>query len=293
MIENVVLSAKSKKSGGKNPLSSSGKNKVLETYRILMETAKREHLIPENPAAGIKKITERNKERIPFSADEMHVLFPENDEDLIRVWYNLRWAAFFSLLRDTSWRPGEVAAFSIRGYFPHYKGSTVSVAYTDQEVHWKTHQVVNRIKTSDKEGGAKFKVAPISDQTVRLLDRLKEQIRGNYFFELRTEDLCFSHPRKNKGDRYIYSELANKRLRSTASSLGIDLDGRTQYCFRHTWETENFGLVPEDFRNFIMGHKKTRKEYVHLNAEKAAERLFAIIEATSAISKLNSEDDEK
>ena len=161
------------------------------------------------------------------------------------------------------------------------------------EVSWKTHKIVPRIKTTGKKCGAKFKVALISDQTVRLLERLKEQIKSEYFFELRQEDICFSHPRKNFEVRYIYSELANKRLRSTAAAVGIDLDGRTQYSMRHTWETDNFGLIPDDFRNLVMGHKKTRKEYVHLDAEKAVARLFAIVEATSAISKLDGEDDEK
>ena len=149
------------------------------------------------------------------------------------------------------------------------------------------------VPSRNKKSGAKFKVALISEQTVRLLDKLKQQIKSEFFFELIPEDLCFSHPRKNLGVRYIYSELANKRLRSTATSVGIDLAGRTQYSMRHTWETDNFGLIPDDLRNMIMGHKKTRKEYVHLDADKAVARLFTIVQATTAISKLDSEENEK
>ncbi len=292
MIEDLFLSAHSVKGDGTRELGDNARNKILSTYRIVLDAAKREHLIPSNPAEKIEDISEEYEETIPFSEDEMRKFFPEDDEILIKNWYNLRWAAYFSLLKDTSWRPCEVAAFSIHGFYPHYKESSINAAYTDKEVHWKTHKVVPRIKTANKKGGAKYKVALISDQTVRLLNRLKEQLKGDYFFELRTEDLCFSHPRKNFGDRYIYSELANKRLRSTAGAVGIDLDGRTQYSMRHTWETDHFGMIPDDLRNMIMGHKKTRKEYVHLDADKAVARLFAIVEATSAISKLDSESDE-
>lgn len=292
-IEDLFLSAKSVKGDGTTELGDNARNKILATYRIVLDAAKREHLIPSNPADKIEDIVEEYEETIPFSGEEMCRFFPEDDEKLIENWYNLRWAAYFCLLKDTSWRPCEVAAFSTNGYFPHYNGSSINVVYTDREVSWKTHKIVPRIKTTGKKCGAKFKVALISDQTVRLLERLKEQIKSEYFFELIPEDLCFSHPRKNFGIRYIYSELANKRLRSTAASVGIELDGRTQYSLRHTWQSDHFGLIPDDLRNLIMGHRKTRKEYVHLDAEKAVARLFTIVQATSAISKLDSEDGEK
>lgn len=293
MIEDLFLSARSMKGDGTAELGDNARNKILATYRIVLDAAKREHLIPSNPADKIEDIVEEYEETIPFTAEEMKVLFPEDDEELIKVWYNLRWAAYFALLKDTSWRPCEAAAFSIDGFYPRYKGSSINAAYTDKEVHWKTHKVVPRIKTANKKGGAKYKVALISDQTVRLLERLKEQTHGDYFFEVKSEDLCFSHPRKNFGVRYIYSELANKRLRSTAASVGIDLDGRTQYSIRHTWQSDHFGLIPDDLRNLIMGHRKTRKEYVHLDADKAVARLYTIVQATSAVSKLDSEDDAK
>ena len=202
---------------------------------------------------------------------------------VIKVWYNIRWVAYFSLMKDTSWRPGEVVAFSKSGFFPHYNGSLLNAVYTSEEVHWRTHKIVSRIKTSHTKGGAKFKVGFISEQTVRLLQRLGQQVKGEYFFELRTDDLCFSHRRKNSEVQYIYSELANKRLRATAEAVGIDLAGRTQYRFRHTWDTENIGLIPEDLRNLIMGHVKTRKEYVHLSPEKAIAKVVTLAAAGQSI----------
>ncbi|MBQ3729559.1 MAG: hypothetical protein II903_08670 [Spirochaetales bacterium] len=279
MIENLFMNAKSVKGDGTQDLSDNARNKILATYRIVLDRAHHEKRISSNPAKEIEVIREEYDESAPFEEDEMAKLFPADDEELIRVWYNLRWAAYFSLMKDTSWRPGEVGAFSKSGFFPHYNGSSFNVVYTSEEVHWRTHKIVPRIKTSHTKGGAKFKVAFISDQTVRLLERLGQQVKGDYFFELRTDDLCFSHRRKDNEVQYIYSELANKRLRSTAEAVGIDLAGRTQYRFRHTWDTNNFGMIPEDLRNLIMGHVKTRKEYVHLSPEKAIDKAIALATA--------------
>ena len=279
MIEDLFMNAKSVKADGKQDLSDNARNKILATYRIILDRAHHERLIPTNPAKDIEDIREEYEESTPFSDEEMAKLFPADDEELIKVWYNLRWAAYFSLMKDTSWRPGEVGAFSKAGFFPHYNGSSINAVYTSEEVHWRTHKIVPRIKTSHTKGGAKYKVAFVSDQTVRLLERLGQQVKGEYFFELRTEDLCFSHRRNDNEVQYVYSELANKRLRATAEAVGIDLAGRTQYRFRHTWDTKNFGWLPEDLRNLIMGHVKTRKEYVILSPEKAIEKAVALAQS--------------
>ena len=283
MIEDLFMNAKSVKGDGTQDLSDNARNKILATYRIVLDRAHHEKFIHSNPAKDIEDIKEEYDESTPFEEDEMARLFPADDEELIKVWYNIRWAAYFSLMKDTSWRPGEVGAFSKSGFFPHYNGSLLNAVYTSEEVHWRTHKIVSRIKTSHTKGGAKFKVGFISEQTVRLLQRLGQQVKGEYFFELRTDDLCFSHRRKNSEVQYIYSELANKRLRATAEAVGIDLAGRTQYRFRHTWDTENIGLIPEDLRNLIMGHVKTRKEYVHLSPEKAIAKVVTLAVAGQSI----------
>ena len=86
----------------------------------------------------------------------------------------------------------------------------------------------------------------------------------------------FSHRRIHRGTRYVYSELANKILRSAKKRAGLPDDSRTQYSFRHTWNTDNYGTMPQEARLLIMGHVKNRPEYTHLSPLQALERVLII-----------------
>ncbi len=85
-----------------------------------------------------------------------------------------------------------------------------------------------------------------------------------------------SHRKKDHGTQYIYAEFANDRLESAAKRAGIDLRGRTQYCFRHTWNTYYYGKLPEMARLLLMGHTSNRPEYNHITPIQALERVLNI-----------------
>ena len=116
----------------------------------------------------------------------------------------------------------------------------------------------------------------VTEQTARLLTRLAEECKSDYLFELREEDIPKSHRRKDHGVQYIYAELANDRLVASAKAAGVELDGRTQYCFRHTWNTFYIGKLPEVARLLLMGHHKNRPEYTHLSPVQSLERVLDI-----------------
>ncbi len=274
MIENFILDLISVRTG--KEMDDSTKNKVLAAYRIILDAAVREGYLDHNPARDVKEINERKGERLPFTEDEMDKLFPADDEKLIEIWYNLKWACYFCLLKDTGWRPGEAAALSVENFFPHMSGSVLNGVYTEEEVNWRTHKIIKRIKTSDKRNGAKNKQGFVTDQTARLLSRLSSEIKGKYFFEMNEEDNVNSHRRKDHGVQYIYAELANDRLKTSAKNAGVELNGRTQYCFRHTWNTFYIGKLPEVARLLLMGHYKNRPEYTHLTPVQSLERVLNI-----------------
>ncbi len=274
MIEDFILDLTSFRDG--KELDDSTKNKVLAAYRIVLDAAVREGYMDNNPAKNVKEINERRGGRLPFTEEEMDSMFPEDDEKLISIWYNLKWACYFCVLKDTGWRPGEAAALAIKNFFPHMSGSVLNGVYTEEEVSWKTHKIIKRIKTSDKSNGAKNKQGFVTDQTARLLTRLAAECDGEYFFEMSEEDNVFSHRRKDHGTQYIYAELANDRLEMSAKAAGVELDGRTQYCFRHTWNTFYIGRLPEVARLLLMGHHKNRPEYTHLTPVQSLERVLNI-----------------
>jgi len=254
MIEDFFLDLKSYKHSGRD-LADDTKNKVLETYSDVMDEARRKGYIKENPCDKVKTILPRNEKRQAFTEEELKLFFPENRDELIKVWWSLQWAVFFLIQRDTGFRPGEVAALSKLNYYPEFRG-----LYTDSNVDWSTRQVKRSIKTTKK--GQPFKIGFLQDRTVELLEELIRTTDGEYLFIL--------------NGKFINSCCANHHLQKCARRAGIDLNGRTEYSFRHSYQTHYLGRIPERALQLLMGHTRTRAEYTHLTPEQTLQRVMDI-----------------
>lgn len=254
MIEDFFLDLTSYRDG--RDLSDDTKNKVLGTYNDILEEARRQGYIKQNPCDKVKTIVARNKNRQHFTEEELSRFFPEDRKELIRIWWSLQWAVFFLIERDTGFRPGEVAALSSMNFFPEFNG-----IFTDSDVDYRTRQIKHSIKTSKK--GQPFKVGLLKDQTAELLQELIMQNPNDpYLFKL-------------KG-KFINSDCANNHLQSCAKRAGVELNGRTQYSFRHSFQTYNIGRIPEQALLLLMGHTTNRKEYTHLDPNETLRRVLEI-----------------
>lgn len=241
-------------------LASSSKNKVLACYRIVLQEAVREGYIKSNPAKEVKEIPVTYQHRAVFTAQEISLMFPDDDEQVLSIWDSVKWATYFAILKDTGWRPSEVAGLCKMNYFPELHG-----IYTTQSVDFRTHKIKQSLKTTRK--GQPFKEGFLSEQT----DRLMKMLIATTF-----EDELFHLSEKgNKGD-FIYPEASNAKLRRVCDKLGIPLNGRTQYCFRHTFNTNALGNIPEVARLLLMGHTRNRQEYNHLTPEQSLRRVLEI-----------------
>lgn len=258
LIEDFILDIKGKGRGKQGKLlSEDSRNKVLSCYRIVLQEAVREGYIRSNPAKEVVSIATTYKHREAFTQGELDMLFPENDNNLLQVWGDsLKWAVYFCIMKDTGWRPGEVAGLRIRNWYPEMQG-----IYTEDSVDRKSHQIKHSIKTTRK--GQKYKAGFLTDQTARLLRALIMVTRGEFLFDI-------------NGRGLVYAELANKHLRAAANRVNLALRGRTQYCFRHTFNTLQKGKIPEAARLLLMGHTKDRPEYDHLQPEDALKRALLI-----------------
>lgn len=255
MVEDFFLDLKSFRDEDRD-LSDDTKNKVLETYSDVMDEARRKGYIKDNPCDKVKPIIARNAERQAFTEEELKMFFPEDRKQLIKIWWSLQWAVFFLIQRDTGFRPGEVAALSKFNYYPEFKG-----LYTDSNVDWRTRQVKRSIKTTKK--GQPFKIGFLQNTTVELLEELIRRTDGDYLFIL--------------NGKFINSDCANKHLQNCAKRANVDLNGRTEYSFRHSYQTHYIGRIPERALQLLMGHTKTRKEYTHLSAEQTLERVALML----------------
>ena len=91
-----------------------------------------------------------------------------------------------------------------------------------------------------------------------------------------TQDEHLFHLTRGDRSHFIYPECANKHMRICCAKAGIALHGRTQYSFRHTFNTNALGNIPEVARLLLMGHTSNRQEYNHLTPRQALERVLAI-----------------
>lgn len=252
MIEDFILDIPN--------LADNSKNKILACYRIVLQEAVREGYLKTNPAKEVKEIPVTYQHRDVFTEDEIRLMFPQDDNDCIEIWGTVKWATYFAILKDTGWRPSEVAGLCKINYFPELHG-----IYTTQSVDYRTHKLKQSIKTTRK--GQPFKEGFLSEQT----DRLMRMLIATTF-----EDELFIISREKNERFLIYSEVSNRRLRRVCDTLGIALHGRTQYCFRHTFNTNALGNIPEVARLLLMGHTRNRQEYNHLTPEQALKRVLSI-----------------
>lgn len=241
-------------------LSDNAKNKVLHALRIILEEANYQGYIKENTAAKVEEINEENKERQHFNDIEMQKLFPDKETELLRIWQGLKWTVFFLIMRDTGFRPGEVAGLTRRAYY-----SDVGGIYTTGSIDTVTGKYKDSIKTSKK--GNRYKLGLLEDFTVRFLESYLEDTDPGI------NDLIF--PATNTEG--IKVETSLKHFKLSAKRAGVKLNGRTQYSLRHSFETKKLMDLDLDTVKELMGHTRYRREYDHRSGEERLNRLRAKI----------------
>ena len=257
MIENLIYSLRSVRT--KKALANNTKNKVFDVYTKVMEEARRQGYVQANPCKEVEALANRSKGREAFTNTELAKLFPQDKKELLHIWHGYMWAVYFLIQYETGWRPGEVAALQFSNFYPQTHG-----IYTASDIDYKK-RLQPRIKTTDK--GQPYKVGILSDRTCELLIEWQSRCRSDFVFI-------------QKNGKFIGAEGANKHLASACNRAGIDQyrngKKRTQYSFRHSFQSYYLGRIPENARLLLMGHTKMRTEYTHIEARELLERVSEI-----------------
>ena len=259
MIDDWFLELKRHKSD--KPLADGTKNKILKCLRIVLEEARRQHIIEQNPAKDVAMINEQNSKRDPFSEIELFKMFPRDEKDLLYIWGNRTWAAYFLVMRDTGFRPGEVAALTPSNISYQYQG-----VYTESSIDYRSREIKKRIKTSNK--GFKYKVGLLTQQTIGQIMKLVEEKT------IPDDNLLF----RAEGNNPIVPDTANKHLKLSMERLELKLNGRTQYSLRHSFETALAGNVDQKILLELMAHTNYRPEYDHRTPEDILRQLQPALE---------------
>lgn len=268
-IENWIVGIKQK--SGK-ALSSDSKNKVLHALNLVLTEAIRLGYMTSNPLeiSYKPKVVTENPRRA-LTLHEQRMLFPENKEQRKTVWKSTLWAAYFSIMYDTGFRPGEVAGLRVCDVYRTPGGMGV---YTSHTISCFEEKAVERVKTSGK--GMENRVGLLSDISEALvLELIKEN-------DLKDEDWLFEITKRKDNTRFLYPRDANPHLKSVCKELGLD-ESITQYYIRHTYATYRRGRMDEATLALSMGHSNgVRSDYDHRTAsillaqlEKARDDIFS------------------
>lgn len=228
------------------PLSGSIKNKILYSIKNILGEAVRRGLIDKNPCDEIEPFAETPQERKPFSVAELDLFFPSDIENLLRIWGGAMWAAYFTCLADCGHRPGEQSVL-LWGDLWQFNGRAGFIIDKSMD------GITLTAKGTTKTGYSRSTL--LSERAYKILKLWHQQTPMPD-----DDDLIFTFD----GRRGLIANTINKHLRLSAPRAGVDLQGRTAYCFRHTFNT--LGLLrhsPADMR-FLMGHR-SEKETDHYN----------------------------
>lgn len=228
-VESWILELKGVKFRKK--LTNAYKNKIVGEFKAIMKEAVIDGFVTSNPFMGIKLYSNSDTRRTALTKDELKTIFPEDKNELIKIWGSLENAVFYLIMRDTGFRPCEIAGLS-KDDFNLIKRSVVT---THEYVEFEG-KIVDRIKTS--KTGQKYKVGVLADSTVKLLFDYFNEIDRNYLFYT--------------GTYKKITHLKNKVFHKvTCLYLGRDL---TQYDLRHTFMTNLIGQYSKETIMELMGH---------------------------------------
>lgn len=245
--------------GMSKPLAGATKNKILVTFRHVLQEAKDQGLIETNPASEIEMITERKKRREIFTPDEIRLLFPSTEEELMDIWLTKTWELFFRVETCCGLRPGEVSALTWEDFFPDLNGLVIN-----KSVDNRTGEIKG-IKT--EKTGMSEKPAILTDYIVQ------ELLRYKYKLKPKETDLIFPSINGNT----LKPEVSNKHFKASCDRAGFDRAERTQYCLRHTFDTDLLKKLSRDVVQDLMGHTSYRKEYDHRTGEDLLAQLQDIV----------------
>ena len=229
------------------------KNKILFTFRTVMDWVKKDGLRDDNPAREIKAISAEYNEREAIPPHQAEVLFPADPDERISIWHGEMWAVYFSVFYDTGWRPGEVASLRVCDIYMTAKGLAV---FTSSSANHESRKIEDHVKTTGKGYGKRPGLLD-EDTAVLLMRYIKHE-------KLKGEDLLFHGPRNGKP---LWAESSNKHFKMVMQEHGFFKEGMVQYCLRHTYETDRRGDMPDSILAVSMGHTKLRNDYDHRTAE--------------------------
>lgn len=248
------------------------KDNALSVLSIILDHAIFCGLIQTNPCKSvIRSKTKPVNEKKAFTDEELARLFPDDMLNLIYVWERLDNACYFMIMRDTGWRPGEVAAIKPSSLIVPEIGGI----YIEGSIDPKRIELKDKIKTSDK--GYEYKIGMLSPSTLSIFNRICEGKDP--------DKLLFT---SYKG-RALSSQCAYKRFVKGMIRAGVDTDKHPPYSLRVTFFTRTTMTETDTVAMKLMGHTQWHSCYDKRTPEELVRKAYSELSDKYRREKLDSD----
>jgi len=247
------------------PISNQTKNHIFYTFNIVMREAKRDRTISVNPLDMIEPFKINFKKRDILSASELKKLFPSDNNQMLGLWQEWYWSAFFYLLLTSGIRSGEARAL-LWG-----------------DIDWDTSALLltKAVKADKSIGSTKSRETRavfLPDRTLDLLNIWRDHTPYPNSKHL----IFYGNSEKNP----IYRRITNKKFEQALERAGVNKEGRNivVHSLRHTYNTVMRKVLPEAMLRFQLGHKN-QKMTERYDGSKPLERLKQFLPERQLIKK--------
>ncbi len=245
--------------------SGSSKNQLLYTLKTILKNAELQNIIANNPLGKIERMAMNSKIRDIFTLQELKVLFPEDERELIYIWKHLKWATCYFTLATTGIRTGEARALNW------------------SDVLWQGGLIIDKAAKNDGTIGAtkteKTRVVLLPAKTIEMLTRWRNESPFN-----QDEELIFFGADRNKVVSQPYLSMF---FRPCLERAGIQINNKNLvvHSFRHTFNTVMRQVLPLEILQAMTGHKSEQMTelYDHPSLEDRLKKLEGSRELIEAV----------
>jgi integrase len=215
------------------------KNHILFTLRQILRQAEDEGIIELSPAERVQSFSVHHKPKGVFTIDELKKLFPDDEQELLRIWWDMKHVALFLILGCTGIRSGEIRALMWQDYLKDEMALFIQHAIKDDRA-----TIIGETKTGDK------RIVLLSEKACRYLDKWNDLS----LYALQEDIIFYSEKRDKAFNRWSLTDSLYKAFKKT----GIQKRDRTVHSFRHTFNTIFRNMMPDDLLRLLTGHKTER-----------------------------------
>ena len=218
-------------------LSNQTKNHILYSLNIILKDARKERLINYNPIDDVGPMSRlKFKKRDSLSLQDIKILFPQDEDEVLRIWRRPDFVVLYFLMLSSGIRSGEARALQWKHIIWEQQGILIIQAI-------KADGSIGEPKENEIRG------IILPQRAIELLKWWKQRCVYN-----EPEDFVFHSQTRGKP---IGKEAITAGFKSALKRADIDIGDRNlvAHSLRHTYNTIMKGILTAEMLREFTGHR--------------------------------------